>query len=121
MAPAAAPSGIDVVNAFHFEKSGSSMPYRMQGESNPEFESSPAREQRSAIKQSAKLRSATMQFWTTAGLKPDECMPRSTYIYIHRRISRVLAPELTEEEAEEAAEEDWLDDLKGEEEMTFEM
>ena len=37
-------------------------------------------------------------------------MPKATYVYVHRRISMALAPELSEAEAAEAAEEDWVDD-----------
>ena len=40
-------------------------------------------------------------------------MKHPTYVYIHRRISKALAPELTDEEAAEAAEEDWAEDLHG--------
>jgi hypothetical protein len=96
----------DELNAFHFETAGNkAVPYRMQGGSS-EFEASPIRRRRTAIRSSAKIRSASLQFWTTAGLKVDEPMPKPTYLHIHARISKVLAPELTEEEAAEAAEED---------------
>ena len=40
-------------------------------------------------------------------------MTYETYAYIHRRISKALAPELTDEEAQEAAAEEWLEDLDG--------
>ena len=51
-----------------------------------------------------------MQFWTAAGLSAEQRMPKATYVYVHRRISMALAPELSEAEAAEAAEEDWVDD-----------
>ena len=40
-------------------------------------------------------------------------MPFEQYAHIHRRISMALAPELAEDEAQEAAHEDWTEDLDG--------
>ena len=40
-------------------------------------------------------------------------MSHETYTFIHRRISKALAPELSDEEALEAADEDWAEDLRG--------
>ena len=103
----------DELNKFHFEKrekDDSKKPYRLQGSEG--FENSPVRKRRSEISKSMKLRSVAMQFWTTAGLATDATMPKETYVFIHRRISRALAPELSEAEAIEAAEEDWHDDVK---------
>ena len=61
-----------------------------------------------------------MQFWTTAGLSPEQVMPKETYVFIHRRISKALAPELSEAEAAEAAEEDWVEDAMGASEIGLE-
>eukprot|EP00966_Prymnesium_polylepis_P312898 7230635-Prymnesium_polylepis.1 len=46
-------------------------------------------------------------------------MPKDDYIFVHQRITKALAPELSDDEAAEAAEEDWIDDLAGGAKMTF--
>merc|ERR1712185_271747 len=60
-----------------------------------------------------------MQFWATLGKGLNDTMTQDEYAFVHRRITKALAPELDDDEAEEAAEEDWVDDLDGDEEMTF--
>ena len=65
---------------------------RMQGVPGA-FENSPERKMRKQISRSAKVRSAAMQFWSVAGLKPEETMTKEVYMHIHRRISKALAPE----------------------------
>ena len=109
----------DDIHKFHFEEPGvvTSKPYRMQGDAR--FEDPEILEKRNALKDSAKLRSAILQFWTTVGLEPDAHMTKENYIYIHRRLSRALAPELSNAEAVEAAEEEWQEDLGGADYMTF--
>ena len=77
------------------------------------------RRRRGEIQHSAKLKSAALQFWTMAGLTADDAMSKDTYCKVHRRISKALAPELSDEEAAEAADDDWSDDLGGAAEMRF--
>ncbi|KOO31008.1 hypothetical protein Ctob_004626 [Chrysochromulina tobinii] len=103
----------DRLNEFHFEGANKpgAKPYREQG--TAAFNLSPIQRQRRAIRDSAKLKSACMQFWTAAGLREDQHMPFEQYAHIHRRISMALAPELAEDEAQEAAHEDWTEDLDG--------
>ena len=91
---------VDALNQFHFESHSSSRPYFMQG--STAFDSSPLKKQRHFISRSAKVKSAAMQFWSTAGLSAEQAMPKETYVFVHRRISKALAPELTEAEAAEA-------------------
>ena len=67
-------------------------PYREQG--SKKFERSPILAERRAIRDSGKIRSAALQFWTAAGLNVKQKMPFDTYAHIHRRISQALAPEL---------------------------
>ena len=112
----------DSLNQFHFEssvdKAKNPTPYWQQG--TAAFENSPMRKLRATICQSSRLQSVALQFWTTAGLsESDRAMPRETYKFIHRRISMALAPELSDREAEEAAEEDYETDLQGYSEMYF--
>ena len=108
----------DALNQFHFEGgASSSKPYFLQG--SKAYDASPLRKRRQAISSSAKLKSAALQFWSTSGLSAERKMPKETYMFIHRRISKALAPELTEEEAAEAADEDWSEDSHGADEMTF--
>jgi hypothetical protein len=89
------------------------MPYREQGSAL--FDEPEIKEMRRAIRSSAKIRSASLQFWTASGLNAKQRMTFETYAYIHRRISKALAPELSDEEAQEAAAEEWLEDLDGDE------
>ena len=88
----------DSLNKFHFEapRAADETPYRLQG-SQGNFDTSPIRQKRQEIRRSSKLRSAALQFWTAAKLREDQRMKHPTYVYIHRRISKALAPELTDD------------------------
>ena len=87
--------------------------------------------ERLQLRHATKLRAATMQFWATLGLDasatrerlPLELVPnrlsqparslavsRDQYGFVHSRLSKALAPDLTDAEALLAAEEDWRDD-----------
>ena len=111
----------DDIHRFHFEEAAANdaQPYRLQGDKR--FDDPQIVRKRQALKKSAKLRSAILQFWTTLGLPEDATMTKEQYIYIHRRLARALAPDLTAAEAVEAAEEEWKEDLAGADEMTFEL
>ena len=63
-----------------------------------------------ALLHSAALRSQALLFYKTLG-KTGDILSREEYDFVHRRILAVLAPELSDEEAEQAADDDWLDDL----------
>ena len=65
---------------------------------------------RTALLNSAALRSQALLFFETLGT-PHDSLSREEYNFIHRRIIAVLAPDLSDEEAEDAADGDWLDDL----------
>ncbi|KAL3912122.1 MAG: hypothetical protein SGPRY_008444 [Prymnesium sp.] len=45
------------------------------------------------------------------GLEVDGLMSKKDYMFVHRRITKALAPEMEDEEAEEIAESDWAGDL----------
>ena len=74
---------------------------------------------RAALRKSSKIRSAARQFWTTCGLGPKQTMSEELYTWLHRRIAKMLAPELTEHEAQEAAAEDWHMDGDGANTLSF--
>ena len=111
----------DDIHRFHFEEAAAAdaQPYRLQGDER--FDDPQIVRKRQALKKSTKLRSAILQFWTTLGLAEDATMTKEQYVYIHRRLARALAPDLTAAEAAEAAEEEWKEDLAGTSEMTFEL
>ena len=113
---------IDSLNTFHFEFEekfkDNPQPYRMQG--SAAFEEAAIKKQRELIGQSQRLKSVALQFWTSSGLSESQNMPKDTYTFIHRRISKALAPELTDDEATDAADEDWEEDSCGAESMEFE-
>ena len=96
------------LHAFHFEGHES---YHLEGDAS--FDTDKMKAKRELVKQSPKLRAAAMQFWTALGKGPEEGMRKDEYCFVHRRITKALAAELSEEEAAEAAEEDWEDDGGG--------
>ncbi|NBS98664.1 MAG: hypothetical protein EBT08_21350, partial [Betaproteobacteria bacterium] len=58
---------LSIVDALPFALAPTAKPYREQG--TAAFNLSPIQRQRRAIRDSAKLKSACMQFWTAAGLR----------------------------------------------------
>ena len=74
---------------------------------------------RAALRKSSRIRAAARQFWSTCGLGPEEAMSEELYNWLHRRIAKMLAPELAESEAQEAAAEDWRMDGGGGDSLTF--
>ena len=57
------------------------------------------------------VKAVALKFWTLLGVGVDVPLAtRAAYMVVHRNVSAVLAPELTEEEAAEAALDDWVDD-----------
>ena len=91
--------------------------YHLQGDHA--FETPELLEAREQLRNSPKLRIAALQFWMSLGKSIDEHMTRDEYCRLHRLITMVLAPELTEAEAAEAADEDYEDDLDGGDTMTL--
>ena len=88
---------------FHFEKEVAvSVPFRLQG--SHAFDAPDVMAQRAALRDSSKLRAAAQQFWLTLGLGSDQRMSEQHYSFVHCRIARALAPELSDEEACAAAE-----------------
>ena len=67
--------------------------------------------ERSSLLRSDKLRSSAMQFWSALGKDLDEMMDREEYGLVHRLIMAAMVPELTDDEAKEAADADWQQDL----------
>ena len=106
----------DVVHEFHCEGKKN---YYLKGDAK--FDQQRFVVKREKLRSSPRLRNAAMQFWETLGLGVDDMMTKDDYTFVHRRITKALAPELEEDEAAEAADEDWLDDLAGNETMTFDL
>ena len=71
------------------------------------------------LRGSQRLRSAILQFWTSAGLRQWDKMSEETYAHVHLRIAKALAPELSEEEAISACKEDWAEDAGNKETIDF--
>ena len=66
------------------------------------------------------LRQAAVSFWAALGGKSEsDTMTQQEYRFVHVRISKALAPELSAEDARAAADEDWAEDLGDDEAMTF--
>lgn len=69
------------------------------------------RARREALAASAWLPPVVEMFSTALHASPPS-ISRRQYTLLHRRIAKVLAPELTDEEARQAAAEDWWEDLQ---------
>ena len=92
--------------------------YHLQGDAK--WETERKRVERERLQASAKIRSAAMQFWTTLGLHSDDKMTKQQYLFVHRRITACLAPDMPPDEAASAADEDWDDDRGGDALMSAE-
>ncbi len=92
--------------------------YHLQGDAK--WETERKRVERERLQASAKIRSAAMQFWTTLGLHADDKMTKQQYLFVHRRITACLAPDMPPDEAASAADEDWDDDRGGDALMSAE-
>ena len=66
---------------------------------------------REALRHSPKVRTAAWHFWATFGVGVHGRIGHDEYKRVHRLIAKALAPELTDEEAAEACEYDWEEDL----------
>ena len=68
------------------------LPYRLQGSAH--FDNDEAiLAARNVLRGSQRLRSAILQFWTSAGLRQWDKMSEETYAHVHLRIAKALAPE----------------------------
>ena len=121
VSPVAKPNAVDKLNTFHFEgaRKKGGLAYHEQG--SDEWDTEEHRAARAALFSSSKLHAAALQFWTTLGKDElDDTIGAEEYGFVHRRITKALAPELSDADAAEAAIEDWQDDAMGAPRMTFE-
>ena len=88
---------------------GTDLPYHRQGDSA--YETPELLAKREALRLSPKLKNVALLFWKTLGKEPSESITFPEYFQVHRLISRALAPELAEDEAVEAPEEAWAEDI----------
>lgn len=95
-------------NEFHFENGQNDTAYRQQGSNS--WDTGDLLRARQALQDSALLRKAAMQFWEALGKAEFERLTFPEYAFVHRRISKALAPELSDDEARQAAQEDWEED-----------
>ena len=95
-------------NEFHFENGQDEMAYRQQG--SRRWDADDLMRARQALRDSALLRKAALQFWEALGKAEFERLTFPEYAFVHLRISKALAPELSNDEARQAAQEDWEDD-----------
>ena len=107
---------LDKLHVLQFERNALHTEYYQQGRMS--FEMPSLIQQRHKIKHSSRLKSVALEFWTTAGKQQTDTMDFDEYKRIHNLIVAVLAPELTEAEADESALEDWEEDLQGWPQMT---
>ena len=108
---------LDHSNKFEHEEGGASK-FRMGGD--PRFNIPEVLAQRQMLRESQRLKTASLQFWSVLGKAPGETMSKVEYTHVHQRIARALAPELSAAEAIEACEEDWEEDCGGAESISFE-
>ena len=96
---AAKPNAVDKLNTFHFEgaRKKGGLAYHEQG--SDEWDTEEHRAARAALFSSSKLHAAALQFWTTLGLHADDKMTKQQYLFVHRRITACLAPDMPPDEA----------------------
>ena len=66
---------------------------------------------RRKLRRSFKIQGALIKFWSLFGVSPENTVPFESYAEVHRKITSVLAPEMSDRESAEAAKEDWNDDV----------
>ena len=96
--------------ALRFDFEGNSI-YRITG--NPEFEAVEMLRRRRALRKSLKIQTAVVRFWALLESGGGDSAGRASfdaYCAVHRSMAAVLAPDLTDAEARQAAVEDWRDD-----------
>ena len=108
---------MDYANRLPHEEGGASK-FRMGGD--PRFNIPEVLAQRQKLRESQRLKTASLQFWSVLDKAPGETMSKEEYTHVHQRIARALAPELSAAEAIEACEEDWEEDCGGMESISFE-
>jgi hypothetical protein len=108
---------MDYANRLPHEEGGASK-FRIRGD--PRFNIPVVLAQRQKLRESQRLKTSSLQFWSVLGKAPGETMSKEEYTHVHQRIARALAPELSAAEAVEACEEDWEEDCGGMESITFE-
>lgn len=74
---------------------------------------------RRALRRSFKIQGAVIKFWSLFGVSPEETAPFEMYSEVHRKITSVLIPDLSDYDAEAAAREDWFEDTGGAESITL--
>jgi len=108
-------------NAFDFESPAAdpkAQPYWQQGDAK--WDEPELVQQRARLLQSRKFARAARQFWDACGLDEGATMSKAEYATVHRLVTCALAPDMTEAQSAAALEDDWLDDLRGAAEMSFE-
>ena len=105
-------------NIFSHEKEGEA-DFRLQG--TTDFDTEELLLARAKLLKSPLLRKAALAFWDALDKPHYEAMTEQEYRLVHARITRALAPELSEAEAEVAATEDWHDDMGDAKAMTLEL
>ena len=75
--------------------------------------------QRLTLRDSARVRLAAAQFYATLGKGLEELIDSVDFCCIHRRLSRALAPELDDAQAEQSWQEDWASESHGGTSLTF--
>ena len=74
---------------------------------------------RRKLRRSFKIQGALIKFWSLFGVSPENTVPFESYAEVHRKITSVLAPEMSDRESAEAAKEDWNDDTEGASEISL--
>ena len=107
---------------FTFEKAGRlsvdtvDVPYHEQGD--PAFDREPERKARDALLVHPEVVEELERWWQL--YEPDDLgtIDKGQYLYAHSKLARVLIPELSAQQAAEAAEEDWIEDAEGADRMS---
>jgi hypothetical protein len=100
--------------AFHFEGESE---YFLEGSAH--WDEPCLQQQRDLLRRSWKLQVAMLKFWELLGKASDEQATKGEYCVLHKKMTAVLAPELSEDDADAAADDDWREDAGGEPTITL--
>jgi hypothetical protein len=108
---AAFQDGEDLRFTFEKDAAAAETPYWQQGDEALETEEALAI--RAALRKDPKVCIELDRFWQVYAKQADGTVGKAEYLKVHAKLSLVLIPDLTYEEAAAAGEEDWATDASG--------
>ena len=115
---AAMQDGEDLRFTFERTQSGVDMPYWQQG--TAAYDEPEKLAMRMALQHDVRVLEMLDKFWHVYAKDENGEIVKEEYLRVHVKLAMTLIPDITEEEAMQAGEEDWEEDVKGATTMTKE-